>query len=84
MAKFSELVTAAETADTTVKADQVKLTADQGTASSAHAAVVGILHGKTPPKVDLPQADGSVNEITLNADGSDFVVTNVAGDFDVP
>ncbi len=83
MAKFSDLVTSATGADDAVKADQAKLAADAATSGSAHGAVVAALHGRTPPKVDLVQPDGSVNEVALNADGSDFVVTNVSGDFDV-
>lgn len=81
--KFSDLVTTAGAADETVKADQAKLAADSAAGGAAHSAVVAALHSKTPPRVDLVQADGTVNEITLNADGTDFVVTNVPGDFDV-
>jgi hypothetical protein len=82
MAKFSDLVSAAATADATVTDDQSKLQKDQAASGAAHIAVVSALHSRTPAKADLPQADGTVNEITLTPDGSDFIVTVVSGDFD--
>jgi hypothetical protein len=82
MAKFSDLVSAAATADVTVADDKSKLQTDQGASGAAHIAVVSALHSRTPAKADLPQADGTVNEITLTPDGSDFIVTVVSGDFD--
>jgi hypothetical protein len=83
MARFSELLAAAATVDAAVVADQALLAKDTAGSVDSHAAVVAALMTKTPPKVDLPQADGSVNEITLSPNGADFDITNVPGDFDV-
>ena len=83
MPKFSEIVADAAAKDDAVHVDQIQLATDQAAAGSAHGAVVTALKSKTPPKVDLPKADGTVDEITLSADEADFVVTNVAGDFEV-
>lgn len=83
MAKFSDVFNDAQASNDKVKADLKQIADDQAAQGAKHGAVLTALHQADPPKRALAQPDGSVSIISLNADGTDYVVENVPGDFDV-
>lgn len=78
MAKISDLITSASTADSTLAADQAALAEAETTDVSAHGALVAGLATIKIPVVIL-QPDGSYLVYQLDTTGTTYTVTAAAG-----